>query len=335
VGRRGLAIACALALAGCGSSGSGSKPSTAAAGRAGAVAAARSYVDDLNRRDGAAICAAWTSDMRRWMQGQVGLLLRTKSCPDYATRLIGDRQGWTHASILSVGPVNVAGERASVTLVERHFRKRTDKTITDVIQLAHEDGRWKVAKPGEVFYQAIGSAGPSSTTDPPGTQPVVDANSRIGPPGFACGSSAKSTQDRAGDQIYRAGFGAIPYPAATPWIDVRRVDVSSVGGGTCFAIELGAPPRPDSSFAFTFHFPSASRPGSFATRRVEFRIDGTDRPHGVARAGVAGNRLLLLIPRQVAPPGRLLTWVLLASSTQDDDPGLQHRVPGQDTVLDQ
>jgi hypothetical protein len=272
--------------------------------------------------------------MRRWMQGQVGLLLRTKSCPDYATRLIGDRQGWTHASILRVGPVKAAGERASVTLLERHTRKRSEKTIADVIQLAREDGQWKVAKPGEVFYQAIGSAGPTTTTDPPGTQSVVDANSRIGPPRFACAGSAKSTRDPAGDPIYRAGFGAVSYPAATPWIDVRRVDFSSVAAGTCFAIELGAPPRPDSSFLFTFHFPSASRPGAFATRRVEFRIDGLDQPHGIARAGVEGNRLLLLIPRQVAPPGRFLAWVLLASSTQDDDPGLQRRVPGQDTVPD-
>jgi hypothetical protein len=335
VGRRGLAIACALALAGCGSHGSGSEPSTAAAaGRAGAVAAARSYVDDLNRRDGAAICAAWTSDMRRWMQGQVGLLLRTRSCPEYATHLIGDRQGWTHASILAVGPVNVAGDRASVTLVERHFRKRSDKTITDLVQLADEDGQWKVAKPGKVFYQAIGIAGPSSTPDPPGTQSIVDANSRIRPPGFECGRSAKATQDPAGDQIYHAGFGALPYPAATTWVDVRKVEVSAAGGDTCFAIELAAPPRPDSSFALTFHFPSARRPGSFAMRRVEFRIDGLDRPHGLARAGVAGNHVFLLIPREMAPPGPLLTWALLASSTQDDDPGLQHPVPGQDTVPD-
>jgi hypothetical protein len=333
VGCRGLAIACALALAGCGSHGSSSKTSTAAAGRGSAVAAARSYVDDLNRRDGAAICGAWTSDMRRWMQGQLGLLLHTGSCADYATRLIGHR-GWTRASILRVGPVKVAGDRASVALVERHTHKQADKTVADVIQLADEDGHWKVAKAGKVFYEAIGNEGPGSALDPPGTQSIVDASSRIGPPGFACARSGKATQDPAGDPIYRAGFGAIPYPAATPWIDVRRVEVSSAGAGTCFAIELGAPPRPDSSFAFTFHFPSASRPGSFAMKKAAFRIDGLDRPHGAARAGVTGNRLSLLIPRVVAPPGRLLTWVLAASSTQGDDPGLQHPVPGQDVAPD-
>jgi hypothetical protein len=322
-----------VALAGCGSHGSDSKSSTAAAGPAGAVAAARSYIDDLNRRDGAAICAAWTSDMRRWTQGQFGLILRTSSCPEYATRLIG-HHGWTRASILRLGPVRVAGDRASVTLVERHFHKQAGKTVADVIQLAREDDRWKVAKPGAVFYEAIGSEAPTSALDPPGTQSIVDANSRIGPPGFACGQSPKGTQDRAGDQIYRAGLGAISYPAATAWVDIRRVEVSSVGGGTCFAIELGAPPRPDSSFQFTFHFPSASRPGTFAERKVELRIDGLDRPHGVARAGVTGNRVLMLIPRRLAPTGQFFTWVLVASSTQSDDPGLQHPTPGQDVAPD-
>jgi hypothetical protein len=320
-GRLGTAFACALAVMAC-----AAVPAAAAPGD-GARGAARAYLDAFNRHDGAAICAAWTPEMRRWLRTYLYPFSIGESCAQLARGGIGyyvdaGMGGWTHMEIRSAGaPVRRDGH-ARVPFVERHLHEHPggspDETLRDVIHLVRRDGRWLVAKPGAVFYAASGGYyGGDTILDPPGDPSVARRPSRLAPPRFLCGRPGLTVRSPRGRR-------------RKPWLDVRRVSLSRDRRGMCVAITLAARPRPDSLFELFFQW---DRGDTGWERDVELRIDGLDHPHALARDsagypgpprpkpafGVRGRTVYLLIPRRTLRVARF-RWELDVASTTEFDP---------------
>jgi hypothetical protein len=84
---------------------------------------------------------------------------------------------------------------------------------------------------------------------PPGDATTIAAPVRIPPAGFRCPSSRATVADKVGDVEDFAGLH--PLWVHAPWLDVRRLSVSSIDRRTlCFTLTLGAPPRADSTYGF-------------------------------------------------------------------------------------
>jgi hypothetical protein len=305
-----------------------------------AASTARSYIDALNRRDGDTICALWSDELRRNVQARYKDFLRGADCARIET-LIGYQEdngsgAWTHAEVLRVGTVRITGDRAEVPVVEHNIHKQgggTNDTISDLIHLTSSGGRWKVSKVGGVFYSATSFGPPDDALDPPGDPAIVGKPSQLPPPRVAC-EPMTTVPDPEDDVSYREGFDENFHPSEAPWLDLTSVGVSQNGDGTCFTIELAAPPRPDSSFTISSEQSTGRPDGSFTQGRPAFRIDGLDHPHasaGVRGFGVSGQTIYLLVGRPVLHAGGF-KWTLKVSSLQAADPALEHPVKGDDVL---
>jgi hypothetical protein len=347
-----LSIVCALVLGACGSSRSlESRVPTPA----GAVVAARAYVDAFNRRDGQALCEAWTAPVRHHIT-TIFAAMRVRGCAARVAPWIGYAEdvgmgGWTHARILAAGPARLSGSRAQVAVVERHFHRPggdDDQTVRDVIQLVHEPDGWHVARPGLIFYAAVGAAQiPDTALDPPAAGTAT--GSRLPAPRFACPAPRLPIEDPLGDVVAAAGQGQRRLASPRPWLDIRRVALSDAPGATCVAIQLAATPRPDTRIVFTAHQPTRRHPGEFRVTGATVRVDGLGRAHATTtsiaptlltnlgssgpapRYGALGSTVYLLISEtQLAH--RTFQWQASVASTQADDPNVAHPALGGDTV---
>jgi hypothetical protein len=166
-----------VVLGGCGGGGAGSGTP------AGAEAAARSYVDAYNARNGRVICDVFVTELRRRLEKTAGRLHLT--CPRFIAGYIGygeesDTPLFRHVSISSLR-VDVHGPRAVVHLREALTFTSSDPTrdhvtIADAIQLEWRDGRWQVVKPGEIYYASQSAYQvPPAVTDPPVSQAEAGA----------------------------------------------------------------------------------------------------------------------------------------------------------------
>jgi hypothetical protein len=200
---------------------------------------ARTYVNAYNRHDGKAMCDQFTTELRDWFARLPGL--RNPSCAKNAAAWIGygeesDTPIFRRLVILSAMP-SVSGEDARVTVRARyyfkHFPKPFSRVLTDQIYLGNRDGKWRIVKPGGVwFFTASAYNIPENTFDPP----ITDAEAHQPAPqpaaDFDCSpAQGNRISDPAGDA-----------PAS---LDVQSASVSfNQDRSACFRIIFKSPPRP-------------------------------------------------------------------------------------------
>ena len=121
----------------------------------------RAYVNGLDARDGAAVCAL----LAPGAIDEVELPRRRDGCTESLRASIGfrDPRGlpvWDSARVRSLLTVLVDGERASVTATTvTRFADRDQPSIEDdVVHLRRQGGRWLIAKPSSTLYRAVGIA---------------------------------------------------------------------------------------------------------------------------------------------------------------------------------
>jgi len=255
----------------------------------GPVAAVRAYIAALNRHDPAAICATFAPAMRFYEGHSDTPTTHPVSCraavAGHFTPYSDER--WRSAAIVQVRSASVDRRGiAAVTLtldhhyvcVPPHFspdapcRTRTIRR-PELVYLARVAGSWRVLKPGLVFRATEISAPYDGEQDwyPPGdprsvTQPVPGVGT-----GWRCPATSASVHSH--DRVdVRSGRG----PA--PWLSISRLSVSRLPGGrTCFALRLGAGPRPDSRYELFASTVAQAAP--FDLFQVDF--DGLGRPHAL------------------------------------------------------
>jgi hypothetical protein len=318
---------------------------------------ARDYVEAFNRRDGERVCDLWTPRMHGWLERGFLAGGRGHGCAKTIEVYIGyaedspDRK-WQRARIVKVGRVAVAGERASVALTIRHTRGTPprDDLRPDVLHFVRHDGDWKLGKQGRIFFEAIGALNvPESVLDPPAEPKLLGRPAKLPAPSFECRGRAEAITDAPADVAWYDEAADTRRTSDAPWLDVRRATARRRGGAACIVIELGAPPRPGSSYQWAFDEPVPG-PGQremFRPYRVGLRIDGTGRPHLLGRAdrmgatafgttaprvGVRGNELHLAL---TTPVSGWLRWSVLALSVQGDEPILPDPLRGEDQAPDQ
>jgi hypothetical protein len=133
---------------------------------------AREYVEALDARDGAAVCAL----LLPGALDEVELPEPRGNCAASLEASIGyrDPRGlpvWESATVPTVRVTELDGESAVVvaTVITRFADRDEDSVEDDVIYLARGDGRWLVAKPSSTLYRAVGIADvPPSVLSPPG-----------------------------------------------------------------------------------------------------------------------------------------------------------------------
>jgi hypothetical protein len=210
-----------------------------------AAAAARSYVNAYNRRDGAAMCRQFSPELRDWFVNLPGLRPGL-GCPKIAAGRIGygeesDTPIFQRLTILSAAPT-VTGEQARVTVRARYRYKKYPKpfsqVVTDQIYLVSRDGGWRVVKPGGVWFFTQSAYNiPENTLDPPITDAEASQLAPQLPASFECADAqGKATEDPLGD--------------APVSLDVRRASSSvNKDGSVCLRIAFQSPPRPGTNLA--------------------------------------------------------------------------------------
>jgi hypothetical protein len=218
-----------------------------------AAAVARAYVQAYSRRDGKAICAASSPELRRWFVSLFRKITRrSASCPRAATAFIGqiDEGGQPVFQRLEVlaARTSPADEFTRVTVATRYhykdYPKPTSSVLTDQIYLVRRPSGWQVVKPGAVFFDTNSVLGsPMSLDDPP----ITDAEAHKPAPqpraSFPCASIPVSVvSDAAGDA-----------PSA---FDVRRATASvNPDGSVCFTFTFGGRPQPGTTLALDIKQP--------------------------------------------------------------------------------
>jgi hypothetical protein len=259
-----LCLAFAAAAAGCGGSPGGS---------AGAAEVARAYVEDYNRRDGDAMCAAFTDELRDWFE-RLPWFPRDASCAKIAPAAIGygeesDTPTFERLEILSVRP-HVSGRSARVEVEARYrydaYPKPLAQVFTDEIHLLERGGRWEVAKPGGVYFLTRSAySPPASMLDPP----IADAEAHEPAPqphaSFACGGrTVEVVHDAAGDA---------PAP-----LDLRRASASvNDDGSVCLRFAFAEPPRPGTALELEVSQPVPGSHGTIALSDLSVRIGSRGR----------------------------------------------------------
>lgn len=121
----------------------------------------RAYVNGLDARDGAAVCAL----LAPGAIDEVELPRRRDGCAESLRASIGfrDPRGlpvWAGARVQGLLTVALDGERASVTATTlTRFADRDQPSIEDdVVHLRRQGGRWLIAKPSSTLYRAVGIA---------------------------------------------------------------------------------------------------------------------------------------------------------------------------------
>jgi hypothetical protein len=205
-----------------------------------AAKVARTYVNAYNRRDGKTMCDQFSSELRDWFVRLPGLR-GNPSCARRVAAGIGygeesDTPTFQRLTILSATP-SVSGDEARVTVRARyrfkHFPKPVSRVLTDQIYLVNRDGRWRVVKPGGVWFFTQSAYNiPENTLDPP----IADAEAHQAAPqpaaAFECaGTPGERISDPTGDA-----------PAS---LDVQSAGVSFGNDrSACFRITFNSPPRP-------------------------------------------------------------------------------------------
>lgn len=317
-----------LLLPGCGGGAAGS--GTAAA----AEAAARSYVDAYNARDGHAICDAFVSELRHRMDETAGRFHFT--CARFVGGYIGygeesDTPLFRHVSISSLSAVvhrtqAVAHVRERVTFDSSDPARRR-VAIPDAIHLLWRDGRWQVVKPGAIYYASQSAYQvPPTVLDPPVTQAEAGAPApRRGPAPPCEGPTLARWSDPAGDA-----------PAA---IDLTGVTAVSAPGAICVRIASAAVPPPGTVYGLSIEQPVAldttrELQASVRVGHAGALLIGPDEQTRGARAGWDGNVLTVSIPEQ---PSRLdphapLHLSARLDSIQSQEPLIAHPLNGSDVI---
>jgi hypothetical protein len=210
-----------------------------------AVKVARTYVEAYNRRDGKAICAASTVELRRWfvraLDGRLGCRRASAVAIGYGEE--SDTPTLKRLELLGVHPhVTAAGVRVEVKA--RYHYKASPKPITTVIKdelyLVQQNGRWRLAKPGGIyFFTRSAYSPPESMLDPPITNAEAHRAAPQPPASFACAAATSAFSDARGDA-----------PAS---LDVRRVEAGvNADGSVCLSFTFSAPPRPGTDLELQF-----------------------------------------------------------------------------------
>jgi hypothetical protein len=133
--------------------------------------AVRAYVEALDQRDGAAVCAL----LAPGAIDEVELPEKRGDCAGSLKASIGyrDPRGlpvWKSARVVALPSLEVDGEQGKVvaTTVTR-FSDRDEPSIEDdVVYLVRSGDEWLIAKPSSTLYRAVGMADvPPSVLAPP------------------------------------------------------------------------------------------------------------------------------------------------------------------------
>lgn len=282
--------------------------SSSAADGSGAAKVARAYVEAYSRRNGEAICAASTVELRRWFE-RVPRARPGFNCPRAATALIGygeeaDTPRFRRLEVLGAHPqLSAAGARVEVRARYRYkvsLKPVTTVVVTDEIYLLRRGGRWQVVKPGGVyFYSRSAYSAPESMLDPPIADAEAHRRAAQRAASFPCAAKTVSViQDPAGD--------------ASPPLDVRHASASVNGDGSvCLAFAFTAPPRPGTGLQLRLEQRQrSSSEGSFYVTDASVRIGSRGRFHfsvrgrdasRLFRAGWRDGRLEVLWLAQKGP----------------------------------
>jgi hypothetical protein len=211
---------------------------------------ARSYFAAYNRRDGKAMCAAFTAELRTWFEHLP--VTRHAACPERAAGRIGygeesDTPIFRRLDVRSARAF-VAGDTARVEMRSRYHYKHYPKprvvTLTDEIYLVQRDGRWQVAKPGGIWFATQSAYSvPESALDPPVSDDEAGKPAPQTPARFDCASRRLQTiLDPPGD--------------AAASLDVREVTAGvNPDGSICFRFSFAQPPHPGTGIALTIRQP--------------------------------------------------------------------------------
>ena len=137
-----------------------------------AVRTVRRYVEGLDARDGAAVCAL----LAPGVIDQVELPEPRGDCAASLDASIGyrDPRGlpvWESATVPTVRVTEIDAESATVVAtVVTHFADRDEASLEDdVVYLTRANAGWLIAKPSSTLYRAVGIADvPPSVLAPPG-----------------------------------------------------------------------------------------------------------------------------------------------------------------------
>jgi hypothetical protein len=331
-------------------------PPRPAESRAEVTRLARDYVEAFNRRDGERVCDLWMPQLRDWLDRAFRLASdRGYDCAKIIEAYIGyvednPQTPWLRARIVRLGRVEVAGGRASVALTLRHTSESApDEQKHDVLHFVRHDGDWKLGKQGRILFEAFNAYNPpEGVLEPPADAKLLDRPAELPEPSFECRGRPETLTDPAGDVAWYDESSDSRSPTDAPWLDVRRATARRQGGDACVVIELGAPPRPASSYQWAFEEPSRRPPaGSFYPRRVGLRIDGVGRAHILGRAELKGATAAATAPPRVGVRGNELHialtkpiagwrgWSVYVRSLQEEEPILADPVRGDDRAPDQ
>ena len=221
-----------------------------------AAQVARTYMNAYNRRDGRTMCNQFSPELRDWFVRLPGLR-GNPGCARSAAAWIGygeesDTPIFRRLTILSATP-SVTGEQARVTVRARyrfkHFPKPFSRVLTDQIYLVNAGGKWRVVKPGGVwFYTQSAYNIPESALDPP----IGDAEAHQAAP-----------QPAAAFDCAAASHGELipdPLGDAPSSLDVQSATVEF---------------NPDRSACFKIMFRSAPRPGTTLELKLELHHTAT------------------------------------------------------------
>lgn len=240
----------------------------------GAAKAARAYVQAYSRRNGHAICAGSTVELRHWFVHLPGLRPGLK-CPRAATAYIGygeegDTPTFQRLEVLAVHPhVSAGGARVEVE-ARYHYKVSLQpvKTValTDEIYLLRRGGRWQVVKPGGVYFWTRSAySPPESMLDPPLTDAEAHREAPQPAASFPCPPETTLViKDPAGD--------------AAPSLDVRQASASvNADGSVCLTFAFTATPHPGTALQLRIEQPQSPSSRSFYLTEVSVRIGSRGR----------------------------------------------------------
>jgi len=233
-----------------------------------ATRAVRAYIEHYNGRDGAAICRAFTRELRDWFEHPVWTNERFR-CAELVASGIGRGEEsysplFQRLEILSLRSRPEGADAAQVEVTERYHYTEGGKPLTQVfedrIHLLRRAGRWQVAKPGGVYWLSRSSGLPESALDAPIRNSEAHSPAPQRAVAFHCRSQPlKVTRDARGDA---------PRP-----LDVRAASASvEADGSVCVRLTMAAPPPAGIEFKLRVHQADGGRRAAIAAIEIFVRI---------------------------------------------------------------